>query len=117
MNRLYLKVYIPEPEIPKLKLGQPAEINVDAFPGRTFAARITKIYDQAEFTPKNVETKEERVKMVFGVELGLDNPERLLKPGMPADCRIRWNNSTGASAVAPGTPHFGSRRNASELVS
>ncbi|MBI2815858.1 MAG: efflux RND transporter periplasmic adaptor subunit [Acidobacteria bacterium] len=93
MNRLYLKVYIPEPDIPKLKLGQPAEISVDAFPGKTFPARITRIYNQAEFTPKNVETKEERVKMVFGVELGLENPDRLLKPGMPADCLIRWKDS------------------------
>ena len=69
MRRLYLKVYIPEPDIPKVKLGDSADITVDAFPGRTFPARITKIYDQAEFTPKNVETKEERVKLVFGVEL------------------------------------------------
>lgn len=93
MNRLYLKVYLPEPDIPKLKLGQAAKIAVDAFPGKTFSARVTRIYNQAEFTPKNVETKEERVKMVFGVELGLDNPDRLLKPGMPADCRIRWKDS------------------------
>jgi HlyD family secretion protein len=89
MRRLYLKVYIPEPDIPKLKLGEPAEITVDAFPGRTFPARITKIYDQAEFTPKNVETKEERVKLVFGVELTFIQPDPVLKPGMPADCFIR----------------------------
>jgi HlyD family secretion protein len=90
MNRLYLKVYIPEPEIPKLKLGDSAQIVVDAFPGRTFPARITKIYDEAEFTPKNVETKEERVKLVFGVELTFAQPDPALKPGMPADCVIRW---------------------------
>jgi HlyD family secretion protein len=90
MNRLYLKVYVPEPEIPKLHLGDPAQITVDAFPGRTFPARITKIYDQAEFTPKNVETKEERVKLVFGVELTFVQPNPVLKPGMPADCAIHW---------------------------
>ena len=90
LNRLYLKVYVPEPEIPKLKLGDPAQITVDAFPGRTFPARITRIYDEAEFTPKNVETKEERVKLVFGVELTLVQPDPALKPGMPADCAIRW---------------------------
>jgi HlyD family secretion protein len=89
MRRLYLKVYIPEPDIPKLKLGDPAEITVDAFSGRTFPARITKIYDQAEFTPKNVETKEERVKLVFGVELTFTQPDPALKPGMPADGVIR----------------------------
>lgn len=94
MNRLYLKVYIPEPDIPKLKLGDPADISVDAFPGRTFPARITRIHQEAEFTPKNVETKEERVKLVFGVELTFTKPEGLLKPGMPADCSIHWKEST-----------------------
>ena len=91
MNRLYVKVYIPEPDIPKLKLGDPADVSVDAFPGRTFAARVSKIHDEAEFTPKNVETTDERLKLVFGVELMLVNPDRLLKPGMPADCVIHWS--------------------------
>jgi multidrug resistance efflux pump len=90
MSRLYVKVYIPEPDIPKIKLGDLAEVNVDAFPGRKFDARVTKVYEQAEFTPKNVETKEERVKLVFGVELTFVNPEGLLKPGMPADAAIHW---------------------------
>lgn len=89
LNRLYLKVYIPEPDIPKIKLGDPADVTVDAFPGRRFAARVSKVHDEAEFTPKNVETAEERLKLVFGVELTFVNPDRLLKPGMPADCTIR----------------------------
>jgi HlyD family secretion protein len=92
MNRLYLKVYIPEPDIPKLKLGGEADVTVDAFPDRTFSARISKIYQQAEFTPKNVETPDERVKLVFGVELTLSNINGLLKPGMPADCVIHWKS-------------------------
>ena len=90
MRRLYVKVYIPGPEIAKLRLGAPADVFVDAFPKRSFAARITKISDQAEFTPKNVETTEERQKLVFGVELAFVNPDGLLKPGMPADCIIHW---------------------------
>jgi HlyD family secretion protein len=93
MNRLYLKVYVPEPDIPKLKLGDAADVSVDAFPGRTFAARVSKIYQQAEFTPKNVETADERVKLVFGVELSFVNPEGLLKPGMPADGAIHWTST------------------------
>jgi HlyD family secretion protein len=93
LSRLYLKVYIPEPDIPKIKLGDPADVIVDAFPGRRFAARVSKIHDQAEFTPKNVETAEERLKLVFGVELTFVNPDRLLKPGMPADCTIQWTAS------------------------
>jgi len=98
MSRLYVKVYIPEPDIPKLKLGDPADITVDAFPGRTFPARITKIFQDAEFTPKNVETKEERVKLVFGVELMFVKPEGLLKPGMPADGAIHWKSANQPSA-------------------
>jgi HlyD family secretion protein len=90
MAGLYVKVYIPEPDIGKLRLGNDARIYVDAFPARAFNARITKIYEQAEFTPKAVETKEERVKLVFGVELSVENPEGILKPGMPADAVIRW---------------------------
>jgi len=93
MSRLYLKVYIPEPDIAKLHLGDPAEITVDAFPDRRFTARVSRIYEQAEFTPKNVETAEERLKLVFGVELALVNPDSMLKPGMPADCVIHWTGS------------------------
>jgi HlyD family secretion protein len=90
LNQLYLKVYVPEPQIGKVALGQEARVYVDAYPGRPFAARVSKIYQQAEFTPKNVETKEERVKLVFPVELALvENPGGVLKPGMPADGLIR----------------------------
>jgi len=101
MNRLYVKVYIPEPDIAKLKLGDPADVTVDAFPGRTFPARVTKIYQQAEFTPKNVETPEERVKLVFGVELSFVQPGGLLKPGMPADGAIHWSAAPPDQTVAP----------------
>jgi HlyD family secretion protein len=93
MNRLYLKVYIPETDIGKLRLGDPADVSVDAFPHRVFPARVSKISSQAEFTPKNVETAEERLKLVFGVELTFTNPDRLLKPGMPADGVIHWTPS------------------------
>jgi HlyD family secretion protein len=99
MSRLYLKVYIPEPDIPKLKLGDQADITVDAFPNTTFPARITKIYEQAEFTPKNVETKEERVKLVFGVELTFVKREPRLKPGMPADSAIHWEPPAGDARI------------------
>jgi len=90
LDRLYLKVYVPEPDIGRVALGQDARVYVDGYPGRPFPARVSKIYQQAEFTPKNVETKEERVKLVFPVELALvENPGGLLKPGMPADGLVR----------------------------
>ena len=102
MRRLYVKVYIPEREIAKLRLGAPAEVFVDAFPNRSFPARVSKISDQAEFTPKNVETTEERLKLVFGVELTFVNPDSLLKPGMPADCVVHWQ-STAPSGTGDGS--------------
>ncbi|AEH22542.1 secretion protein HlyD family protein [Thermodesulfobacterium geofontis OPF15] len=89
LQKLYVKVYIPEPDLGKIKLGQIARIYVDAYKDRYFNGTITRIYEQAEFTPKNVETKEERVKLVFGAEVFVDNKEELLKPGMPADVVIK----------------------------
>ncbi len=89
LQRLYVKVYIPEPKLGKVKLGSPARVYVDAYKNRYFKGRVTRIYEQAEFTPKNVETKEERVKLVFGAEVSVENKEGLLKPGMPADVVIK----------------------------
>jgi HlyD family secretion protein len=90
LDRLYVKIYVPEPSIGKVALGQEARVYVDAFPGRPFAARVSRVSQEAEFTPKNVETREERVKLVFAVEVSLaENPEGVLKPGMPADAVIR----------------------------
>lgn len=88
-----MKVYVPEPDIGKIKIGLPARVYIDAYPDKYFNGKVTKIYEQAEFTPKNVETKEERVKLVFGVEVSVENPEGLLKPGMPADVVIKWKDN------------------------
>ncbi|HEX4995773.1 MAG TPA: efflux RND transporter periplasmic adaptor subunit [Methylomirabilota bacterium] len=91
LDRLYVKIYVPEPSIGKVALGQEARVSVDAYPGRAFPARVSRVSQEAEFTPKNVETKEERVKLVFAVEVALgENPGGVLKPGMPADAVIRW---------------------------
>jgi HlyD family secretion protein len=91
LDRLYVKIYVPEPSIGKVALGQEARVYVDAYPGRPFAARVSRVSQEAEFTPKNVETREERVKLVFAVEVALaENPDGVLKPGMPADAVVRW---------------------------
>jgi HlyD family secretion protein len=91
LDRLYVKIYVPEPSIGKVALGQEARVYVDAYPGRAFPARVSRVSQEAEFTPKNVETREERVKLVFAVEVALsENPDGVLKPGMPADATIRW---------------------------
>jgi HlyD family secretion protein len=90
LDRLYVKIYVPEPSIGKVALGQEARVYVDAYPGRAFPARVSRVSQEAEFTPKNVETREERVKLVFAVEVALtENPGGVLKPGMPADATIR----------------------------
>lgn len=93
---MWLRVFIPEDQIGRVRLGQPAQITVDTFAGRTFPAHVSEIRSQAEFTPGNVQTKEDRVKLVFGVKLQLDNRYGELKPGMPADATI----SVGQTAPA-----------------
>lgn len=85
---MWLRVFIPEKKLGYVRVGQRAQIMVDAFPHRTFAGRVTEISSQAEFTPGNVQTKEDRVKQVFGVKIQLDNRDGSLKPGMPADAEI-----------------------------
>lgn len=89
LQKVYVKVYLPEVHLGKIKLGAPARIYVDAYKDRFFEGKVTRIYEQAEFTPKNVETREERVNLVFGAEVSVDNTEELLKPGMPADVVIK----------------------------
>ncbi|MBM4284395.1 MAG: HlyD family efflux transporter periplasmic adaptor subunit [Deltaproteobacteria bacterium] len=89
LDRLYLKVFIHQTKIGLLRLGQEARLYVDAYPDRHFEAAVSRVSQRAEFTPKYVETREERVKLVFAVELRAVNPEGYLKPGMPADGVIR----------------------------
>ena len=91
LAELELTVYLPEVEIGKLRLGAPARVRVDAYPDRDFTARIKRIDQRAQFTPREVHMPEERVRMVFGVTLAIANPEGALKPGMPADAWIRWD--------------------------
>lgn len=87
LDTVWLRVYVPEPNM-RVKLGDRAEVVVDAYPDRRFEGKVTEIADKPEFTPKNVQTKEERVKLVFGVKVTLANPHGELKPGMPADATI-----------------------------
>lgn len=90
LDQLYVKIYVPEPRIGEVVLGQEARVYVDAYPGRPFPARVSRVSQEAEFTPKNVETPEERAKLVFAVEVALaENPGGVLKPGMPADAVLR----------------------------
>ncbi|MGP1675786.1 MAG: HlyD family secretion protein [Burkholderiales bacterium] len=91
LDRLYLKVFVPEKEIGKVRRGLAARIYSDAFPDQPFAATVRYIGSRAEFTPKEVQTPDERVKLMYEVRLYLDrNPAHTLTPGLPADAMIRW---------------------------
>lgn len=88
LEELYVRVYVPERVVGRIRLGAAARVSVDAYPGRVFAGEVTEVAQQAEFTPKEVHMKDEREKLVFAVKLRIDNPEGLLKPGMPADAKL-----------------------------
>lgn len=89
MDKLYLRIFLPTEESGKIKIGNTAKIIPDALDGESFDAVVYKIADKAEFTPKNVETKEQRIKLVFEVKLKiLENKYKKLKPGMPSEAQI-----------------------------
>lgn len=88
LDRVTLTIYVPEDELGRVQLGQQVSVAVDAYPERTFRGTVSLIASQAEFTPKNVQTREERVNMVFAVQVRLPNPDHALKPGMPADALL-----------------------------
>jgi HlyD family secretion protein len=85
LGRLSLTVYLPEDRYGLVHLGDTARVTVDSYPGETFTGTVQRIADQAEFTPRNVQTPAGRRTTVFAVKLAIENPEGKLKPGMPAD--------------------------------
>lgn len=88
LSNVELMVYVSEAQLGKVKLGQRVEIEVDAFPDKKFEGKVIYISPEAEFTPKNIQTKDERTKQVFGVKIKIPNPNFELKAGMPADATI-----------------------------
>lgn len=85
---LWIKVYLPEQDLPKIKLQQKANVYLDAYPNQPFHGEVSYISPTAEFTPKNLQTKEERVNMVFAVKVKITEGQDRLKPGLPADVTI-----------------------------
>jgi multidrug efflux pump subunit AcrA (membrane-fusion protein) len=85
LEHMTLTVYVPADQLGRVSLGQPVSVTVDAYPDRAFPGTVRHISSEAEFTPRNIQTQEERVNMVFGVQVDLPNPDHALKPGMPAD--------------------------------
>jgi RND family efflux transporter MFP subunit len=89
LDTVKLTIYVSETELPRVKLGAKAEVKIDAEPKRVYPGRVTYISPTAEFTPKNIQTREDRVKLVFGVRLEIPNPDGTLKPGLPADATVQ----------------------------
>src|ERR1017187_1905951 len=89
-DRLYVRTFIPETQLGQVRSGSPAEVTVDAFPGKTFPAKVTEISPDAEFTPKPVDTPRERVNLVYAAKVDLDAGWNApLVPGQPADVRVK----------------------------
>jgi len=92
LTRPWLNLYIGERDLGKVSLGMKANVTVDSFPTRPFPGKVTFISDKAEFTPKNIQTQDERVKLVYRIKIEVENPNQALKPGMPADGMIALNH-------------------------
>lgn len=89
LSTVDLKIFVGETEIGKVKPGQRVEVKVDTFPKKTFEGRVTFISPEGEFTPKIIQTKKERVKLVYLVKVSVPNPDLELKSGMPADAWLK----------------------------
>jgi HlyD family secretion protein len=91
VSQLYLRAYINETDLGRVKVGQKVRVTTDTFPGKPYEGKISFIAPQSEFTPKNIQTQKERVKLVYRIKVEIPNPNMELKPGMPADGEIILN--------------------------
>ncbi|MGH9794281.1 MAG: efflux RND transporter periplasmic adaptor subunit [Candidatus Acidiferrales bacterium] len=88
LDNVWLRAYVPETDLGRIRHGQEVAVRTDTFPGKTYRGRISFISQRAEFTPKTIETHKERVTLVYRIKIDLENPNHELKPGMPADASI-----------------------------
>ncbi len=88
LAHVWLRAYVDETDLGRVKVGQAAKVTTDTYPDKDYEGRVSFIASQAEFTPKSVQTKKERVKLVYRTKITVDNPHMELKAGMPADARI-----------------------------
>jgi len=88
LREVWLRAYIAETDLGKVRLGQEVAVTTDSYPGKRYEGRIAFISPEAEFTPKSVQTQQERVKLVYRIKVTVSNPATELKPGMPADALI-----------------------------
>lgn len=88
MDEVWVRAYLPETQLGKIKLGQQVSVSSDTWKGRTYQGTVSFIASEAEFTPRNVQTEAERVKLVYRIKITIANPKQELKPGMPVDAVI-----------------------------
>ena len=88
LKDIWLTAYINETDLGRVKLNQSVEVKTDTYPNKVYQGRISFISQEAEFTPKQIQTSEERVKLVYRIKIQVDNTDLELKPGMPADAYI-----------------------------
>jgi membrane fusion protein YbhG len=100
LDHIWLRAYIAEPDLGRIRWGQDATVTTDTYPGKQYHGRISFISSTAEFTPKSVQTYKERVILVYRIKIDIDNPNHELKPGMPADAHI---SLATANTPQPGT--------------
>lgn len=93
LNKPWVRAYINEKDLGRIHLGQPVEVSSDSYPDKSYSGRVSYISAQAEFTPKTVQTFEERVKLMFRIKVLLEDSQGELKPGMPADGLIKLSDS------------------------
>ncbi|MEW6442929.1 MAG: efflux RND transporter periplasmic adaptor subunit [bacterium] len=93
LSNMEVKIYVPGPTLGRIRLGQKVELKTDSYADRIFPGAVATIADEAEFTPKNVQTREERVRLVYAVKVRVPNPDGTLKTGMPVDA---WFVDAGA---------------------
>jgi len=93
---VWLTVYVPETAIGRVRVGLPVRVTLDSYPGRDFPGAVKSISSEAEFTPKYVQTPDERTRLVYAVKVRLNNRERIFKPGMPADAVVTLRGDGGA---------------------
>lgn len=100
LDQTYVNAYLPERQIGRIKIGNSVEVTSDSFPEKIFKGRVDYISDQAEFAPKNIQTKEERLKLVFRIKSYLQNTQGELKPGMPVDIKIIIDSMTSKKSAS-----------------
>jgi multidrug resistance efflux pump len=88
LDRVFARVFVPEPDLGSTQLGRPVQVTVDSYPGTAFNGRIEFVAVEGEFTPRNIQTRDERVHQVFAVRVGVEDPSHLLRAGMAAEVSI-----------------------------